>query len=92
MKMIKLDMETIKMMNLVELQKAIENFDGNRLYVIEEGNVCTVRYDFYPTEAGIEVWTETKVNVTNKWYEPELECIYTWEEIPEAYKAKLGAK
>lgn len=86
--MITLDMETIKMMNMVELQKALENFDGNRLYVIEEGSICTVRYDFYPTDTGIEVWTETKVNIT----EPELECIYTWEEIPEAYKTKLGAK
>lgn len=85
-------METIKMMNMVALQKAIENFDGNRLYVIEEGNICTVRYDFYPTDTGIEVWTETTLNDTNERYEPELECIYTWEEIPEAYKTKLGAK
>lgn len=92
MKMITLDMETIKMLNMTALQKAIENFDGNRLYVIEEGCICTVRYDFYPTDTGIEVWTETKLNDTNEWREPELECIYTWEEIPKEYKTKLGAK
>lgn len=85
-------MNLVKEMNLLVLQKALEDFNGNRLYTIVEGAAFTTRYDFYTTDTGVEVWSEYKVKGNNVWSDPELENIFQWEELPEEYRRKLGAK
>ena len=85
--------EMNKEMNLVVLQKAIECFNGVRLYLEEESDDFITRYDFYVTEVNIEVWVSVKENAAGAlWFSDELESIFYWEELPARYKKILGVK
>lgn len=85
--------EMNKEMNLVVLQKAIECFNGVRLYLEEKSDDFITRYDFYVTEINIEVWVSVKENVAGAlWFSDELESIFYWEELPARYKKILGVK
>ena len=85
--------EMNKEMNLVVLQKAIECFNGVRLYLEEESGGFITRYDFYVTEVNIEVWVSIKENTAGAlWFGDELESIFYWEELPARYKKILGVK
>lgn len=85
--------EMNKEMNLVVLQKAIECFNGVRLYLEEESDDFITRYDFYVTEINIEVWVSVKENAAGAlWFSDELESIFYWEELPARYREILGVK
>jgi hypothetical protein len=85
--------EMNKEMNLVVLQKAIERFNGVRLYLEEESDDFITRYDFYVTEINIEVWVSVKENAAGAlWFSDELESVFYWEELPVRYKEILGVK
>lgn len=85
--------EMNKEMNLVVLQKAIEHFNGVRLYVEEESGGFIIRYDFYVSEVNIEVWTSIKEDTAGAmWFGDELESIFYWEELPMRYREILGVK
>ena len=85
--------EMNKEMNLVVLQKAIERFNGVRLYLEEESGGFITRYDFYVTEINIEVWVSMKEDTAGAmWFSDELESIFYWEELPMRYREILGVK
>ena len=63
-------------MNLLVLDKAMDNFNGVMLYLEELSKTTNfiLRYDFYITEVGIEVWTSMKENVAGAmWFADEYE-------------------
>lgn len=85
--------EMNKEMNLVVLQKAIERFNGVRLYLEEVSDDFITQYDFFVSEVSIEVWVSVKENVAGAlWFSDELESVFYWEELPVRYKEILGVK
>ena len=85
--------EMNKEMNLVVLQKAIECFNGVRLYLEEESDDFITQYDFFVSEVSIEVWVSVKENAAGAlWFSDELESVFYWEELPVRYKEILGVK
>jgi hypothetical protein len=85
--------EMNKEMNLVVLQKAIECFNGVRLYLEEVSDDFITQYDFFVSEVSIEVWVSVKENAAGAlWFSDELESVFYWEELPVRYKEILGVK
>lgn len=85
--------EMNKEMNLVVLQKAIERFNGVRLYLEEVSDDFITQYDFFVSEVSIEVWVSVKENAAGAlWFSDELESVFYWEELPVRYKEILGVK
>lgn len=81
--------------NLSVLDKAMESFNGVFLYYEDFDRVpnFVLRYDFYCTERGIEVWTSLKENAAGAvWLEDKYEDFIEWEEVPENYRKILGCK
>jgi hypothetical protein len=85
--------EMNKEMNLVVLQKAIERFNGVRLYLEEVSDDFITQYDFLVSEESIELWVSIKENTPGAmWFSDELESVFYWEELPARYKEILGVK
>ena len=85
--------EMNKEMNLVILQRAIEHFNGVRLYLEEENDEFITQYDFLVSEESIELWVSIKENTPGAmWLSDELESVFYWEELPMRYKEILGVK
>jgi hypothetical protein len=85
--------EMNKEMNLVILQRAIEGFNGVRLYLEEENDEFITQYDFLVSEESIELWVSIKENTPGAmWLSDELESVFYWEDLPTRYKEILGVK